>query len=66
MYVYMCIYAWKKLITMINWDSSQGYKDNSIYRENGYDTLHQQNEGKHHMVTPIEAEKTFDTIQHHF
>ena len=50
---------------MIKWDLSQGCKDSSIYA-NQCDTPYNKLKNKNHMIISIDAEKTFDKIQHPF
>ena len=52
---------------MINWDSSQGCKDGTIFA-NQKNVMHTRNKrkDKSHMIISIDAEKAFDKVQHPF
>ena len=51
---------------MINWDSSQGCKDGTVFVNNKCNTSHKQKKKQNHMVISIDAEKAFDKVQQLF
>ena len=51
---------------MINWDSSQGCKDGTVFVNNKCNTSHKQKKKQNHMIISIDAEKAFDKAQHPF
>ena len=61
--IQQCIRA---LYTMIEWDLSQGCKDSSAHVNQTLKYQINKLKNKNYMIISIDAEKTFDKIQHPF